>query len=127
LVCVFGCGGDRDRGKRPMMGTVAAKLADVCIVTSDNPRGEDPDAIIAAVVSGMNEWNYQIIEDRAEAIAQAIHDAAAADTVLLAGKGHESYQEIKGIKYPFSDIEIAQRALASWPLRQTHDIRSAKA
>jgi len=114
LVCVFGCGGDRDRGKRQMMGAIAAKLADVCIVTSDNPRGEDPCDIIAAVVSGMNGWNYRIIEDRAEAIAQAIHDAAAADTVLLAGKGHETYQEIKGVKYPFSDIEIARRALASW-------------
>lgn len=127
LVCVFGCGGDRDRGKRPMMGTVAAKLADVCIVTSDNPRSEDPDEIIAAVVSGMNGWNYRIIEDRAEAIAQAIFEAAAADTVLLAGKGHEPYQEINGVKYPFSDIEIAQRALAAWTLRQPQDIRSAKA
>jgi UDP-N-acetylmuramoyl-L-alanyl-D-glutamate--2,6-diaminopimelate ligase len=126
LVCVFGCGGDRDRGKRPMMGKVAAKLADVCVVTSDNPRGEDPQDIIAAVVSGMSEWNYTIIEDRADAIAQAIHDAAAVDTVLVAGKGHESYQEIMGVKYPFSDAEAAQRALASWPLRQTHDTRGAK-
>ena len=114
LVCVFGCGGDRDRGKRPMMGTVAARLADICIVTSDNPRGEDPDEIIAAIVSGMQGWNYRIVEDRAEAIAQAIHGAAAADTVLLAGKGHEPYQEIKGVKHPFSDIETAQRALDSW-------------
>ena len=114
LVCLFGCGGDRDRGKRPMMGTIAAKLADVCIVTSDNPRHEDPDEIIATIVSGMNEWNYRIIEDRAEAIAQAIHDAAAADTVLLAGKGHESYQEIMGVKHPFSDVDIARHALQTW-------------
>lgn len=114
LVCVFGCGGERDRGKRPMMGKIAAKLADACIVTSDNPRGEDSGDIIAAIVSGMNTWNYRIIEDRAEAIAQAIREAAPADTILLAGKGHEPYQEIKGIKYPFSDIETAQRALASW-------------
>jgi UDP-N-acetylmuramoyl-L-alanyl-D-glutamate--2,6-diaminopimelate ligase len=114
LVCVFGCGGDRDRGKRPMMGTVATKLADACIVTSDNPRNEDPDDIIAAIVAGMQGWNYRIIEDRAEAIAQAIRDAEAPDTVLLAGKGHEPYQEIRGVKYPFSDIETAQRALASW-------------
>ncbi len=114
LVCVFGCGGDRDRGKRPMMGTVAAKLADVCIVTSDNPRSESPHDIIAAIVSGMREHGYQIIEDRADAIAQAIHGAHAADTVLLAGKGHEAHQEIKGVKYPFSDAEVAQRALESW-------------
>jgi UDP-N-acetylmuramoyl-L-alanyl-D-glutamate--2,6-diaminopimelate ligase len=114
LVCVFGCGGDRDRGKRPMMGTIAAKLADVCIVTSDNPRGENPHDIIAAIISGMTEWNYRIIEDRAEAIVRAIRDAGAADTVLLAGKGHESYQEIMGVKYPFSDIAAAQRALTSW-------------
>jgi UDP-N-acetylmuramoyl-L-alanyl-D-glutamate--2,6-diaminopimelate ligase len=127
LVCVFGCGGDRDRGKRPMMGTIAAKSADVCIVTSDNPRGEDPRDIIAAVVSGMNEWNYRIIEDRAEAIVRAIHDAAAVDTVLLAGKGHEPYQEIMGVKYPFSDVEVAQRALASWVPRQAQDIRSTQA
>ena len=84
------------------------------IVTSDNPRSEEPDDIIAAIVSGMSEWNYQIIEDRAEAIAQAIREASAADTVLLAGKGHEPYQEIKGVKHPFSDIEAAQRALATW-------------
>ncbi len=114
LVCVFGCGGDRDRGKRPMMGTVAAKLADVCIVTSDNPRSESPHDIIAAIVSGMREHGYQIIEDRAVAIAQAIHGAHAADTVLVAGKGHEAYQEIKGVKYPFSDAEVAQSALQTW-------------
>jgi len=110
-----------------MMGTVAAKLADVCIVTSDNPRNEDPSDIIAAIVSGMHEWNYRIIEDRAEAIVQAISDAAATDTVLLAGKGHEPYQEISGVKYPFSDVEAAQRALASWTLRQAQDTRSGKA
>ncbi len=114
LVCVFGCGGDRDRGKRQMMGTVAAKLADVCIVTSDNPRSESPHDIIAAIVSGMHGQGYQIIEDRAEAIAQAIHSARAADTVLVAGKGHETYQEIKGVKYPFSDAEVAQSALQTW-------------
>ncbi|MBI3902323.1 MAG: UDP-N-acetylmuramoyl-L-alanyl-D-glutamate--2,6-diaminopimelate ligase [Nitrosomonadales bacterium] len=127
LLCVFGCGGDRDSGKRPMMGTVAAKLADVCIVTSDNPRSEDPDAIIAAIVAGMGGWNYRIIEDRAEAIAQAIHHAQAADTVLLAGKGHEPYQEIKGVRHPFSDVEMAQRALVAWTPGQAPDMREAKA
>ena len=114
LICVFGCGGDRDRGKRPMMGAIAARLADSCIVTSDNPRNEAPHNIIATIVSGMGKWNYQIIEDRAQAIKQAISHAQAADTVLLAGKGHEPYQEINGVKYPFSDVEVAQRALASW-------------
>lgn len=114
LICVFGCGGDRDRGKRPMMGAIAAQLADSCIVTSDNPRNEEPRDIIAAIVSGMGKWNYQIIEDRAQAIEQAIGNAQAADTVLLAGKGHEPYQEINGVKYPFSDVEVAQRALQAW-------------
>ncbi|HEY5994446.1 MAG TPA: UDP-N-acetylmuramoyl-L-alanyl-D-glutamate--2,6-diaminopimelate ligase [Gallionellaceae bacterium] len=114
LVCVFGCGGDRDRGKRPMMGQVAAKLADVCIVTNDNPRSEDPAEIIAAIVSGMTGSPLRIIEDRAAAIGVAIREAQAADTVLLAGKGHEDYQEICGVKHPFSDLEVAQRALAAW-------------
>ena len=113
LICVFGCGGDRDRGKRPMMGTVAAKLADVSIVTSDNPRGENPQEIIAAIVSAM-AGNYQVIEDRAQAIALAIKTAQAVDTVLIAGKGHEEYQEIKGVKYPFSDIDVAKASLQAW-------------
>ncbi|MDE2117278.1 MAG: UDP-N-acetylmuramoyl-L-alanyl-D-glutamate--2,6-diaminopimelate ligase [Betaproteobacteria bacterium] len=127
LICVFGCGGDRDRGKRPMMGTVAAKLADSCIVTSDNPRNEEPHDIISAIVTGMSGQDYQIIEDRALAIELAISNAQAADTVLVAGKGHEDYQEINGVKYPFSDVEVAQRALASWNLRQARDSRGSKA
>ncbi len=114
LICVFGCGGDRDRGKRPMMGVVAEKLADICIVTSDNPRSENPRNIIDAIVSGMSSIKYQVVEDRAQAITQAIRTARAMDTVLVAGKGHETYQEISGVKYPFSDVEVAQRALQSW-------------
>lgn len=125
LICVFGCGGDRDRGKRPMMGTVAGNLADMSIVTSDNPRSENPDEIIAEIVSGIG-GNYQVIEDRAQAIATAINTAQPADTVLIAGKGHEDYQEIKGVKYPFSDIEVAQRSLQAWLLRQAQDNRSIK-
>lgn len=113
LICVFGCGGDRDRGKRPMMGTVASKFADVRIVTSDNPRGEDPHAIIEAIASGMT-GDYQVIEDRARAITHAIEKAKPNDTVLLAGKGHEDYQEIAGVRHPFSDSEIASRALSVW-------------
>ncbi len=113
VICVFGCGGDRDRGKRLMMGTVASKFADVCIITNDNPRNEEPRAIIDAIVMGM-EGDYQVIEDRAKAIAHAIAKARAIDTVLLAGKGHEDYQEIKGVRHPFSDAEIAHRALSVW-------------
>jgi UDP-N-acetylmuramoyl-L-alanyl-D-glutamate--2,6-diaminopimelate ligase len=120
VICVFGCGGDRDRGKRPMMGAIAAKLADVSIITSDNPRSEAPLDIIAAIVSGITSGRmatngtYQIIEDRASAIAQAVLCAHATDIVLIAGKGHESYQEVRGVKYPFSDAEVAQRALLAW-------------
>ena len=113
LICVFGCGGDRDKGKRPMMGSVAAKFADISVVTSDNPRSENPMDIIAAIVSAMAD-KYEVIEDRTQAIAHAIHSAQAIDTVLIAGKGHESYQEINGVKMPFSDIEIAQRSLQEW-------------
>ncbi|MDQ3268421.1 MAG: UDP-N-acetylmuramoyl-L-alanyl-D-glutamate--2,6-diaminopimelate ligase [Pseudomonadota bacterium] len=120
VICVFGCGGDRDRGKRPMMGAIAAKLADVSIITSDNPRSEAPHDIIAAIVSGITSGRrktngtYQVIEDRASAIAQAVLSAHATDIVLIAGKGHESYQEVRGVKYPFSDAEVAQRALLAW-------------
>ena len=127
LICVFGCGGARDRGKRPMMGTVASKFADACIVTSDNPRDEKPGDIIAAIVSGMAGQNYQVIEDRAAAITHAIASAGAADTVLVAGKGHEDYQEIMGVKYPFSDIEIVQRALELRPVSQSQNMRSVQA
>ena len=113
VICVFGCGGDRDRGKRPMMGMVASKFADVRIITSDNPRSEEPHAIIEAISQGM-QGEYQVIEDRAKAITHAISRAQPEDTVLLAGKGHEDYQEIKGVRYPFSDSEIAHRALSMW-------------
>lgn len=110
LICVFGCGGDRDKGKRPLMGKVASALADSVIVTSDNPRSEEPRAIIDEVVAGMG-GNYHVIEDRASAILHAIREAHAGDVVLVAGKGHELYQEIKGVKHPFSDAEVSLRAL----------------
>ncbi len=110
LICVFGCGGDRDSGKRPLMGEVASRLADKVIVTSDNPRGELPAAIIKDVMSGTKQ-NAISIENRAEAIGHAVKNAQVGDVVLLAGKGHESYQEIAGVKYPFSDIEMAQQFL----------------
>lgn len=110
LVCVFGCGGDRDQGKRPLMGKVASDLASRVIVTSDNPRNEVPASIIQAVMSGAGQQATSI-ENRAEAIKHAIQQAKKGDVVLIAGKGHEDYQEIAGVKHPFSDIQVAQEAL----------------
>jgi UDP-N-acetylmuramyl-tripeptide synthetase len=114
LFCVFGCGGDRDPGKRPIMGEAAARLADHVVVTSDNPRGEDPRAIIDQVLSGILDGETEAIEDRQVAIFSAIHQAKAGDVVLIAGKGHETYQEIRGERHPFSDREVARAALAQW-------------
>jgi UDP-N-acetylmuramoyl-L-alanyl-D-glutamate--2,6-diaminopimelate ligase len=116
LWCVFGCGGDRDPGKRPQMGAIA-QTADHVLVTSDNPRSEEPGAIIAQIVAGMDasrtDSQYQAIEDRAAAILYAIKHAARPDLILLAGKGHEAYQEIKGRKMPFSDADHAALALSA--------------
>ncbi len=114
LVCVFGCGGDRDHGKRPLMGKVASLLASRVIVTSDNPRSETPASIIQAVMGGAGE-KANSIENRALAIEQAIKTAKKGDVVLIAGKGHEDYQEISGVKYPFSDMQVAQEALQELP------------
>lgn len=113
LICVFGCGGDRDAGKRPLMGNIASKLADQVFVTSDNPRSENPAAIIAAVVSEMKA-GYVVDADRANAIRAAIKSAKAGDIVLVAGKGHENYQEISGVKQPFDDALIAHTALKQY-------------
>ena len=115
LWCVFGCGGDRDAGKRPVMGKVAMG-ADSIVVTSDNPRSEEPGAIIAQIKEGMSSEasdKVQVIEDRAAAILWAVKHAAKTDVILLAGKGHEDYQEIKGRKLPFLDADHAALALAS--------------
>ena len=116
LWCVFGCGGDRDPGKRPQMGRIA-QTAEHVLVTSDNPRSEDPAAIIAQIVAGMDASHassrMQAIEDRAAAILSAVRHAAKPDVILLAGKGHEPYQEIKGRKIPFSDADHAALALAA--------------
>ena len=114
LICVFGCGGDRDRGKRAMMGLVAEKFSDHCIVTSDNPRSEDPQHIISEILGGMTANNHEAIVERATAIARAIGLARQCDTVLVAGKGHEGYQEINGVKHPFSDATVAEQALHAW-------------
>ncbi len=112
LFCVFGCGGERDPGKRPQMGAVAARLADTVWVTSDNPRGENPAAIIDAILAGMPSAPA-VEADRRQAISAAIAAAGAADVVLLAGKGHEPYQEIAGVRHPFSDAAEAESALAA--------------
>lgn len=110
LICVFGCGGDRDVGKRPLMGTIAGQLADAVIVTSDNPRTEDPGMIIQQIVSGLKA-PCQIVPDRSEAIHIAVSSAKVGDIVLIAGKGHEDYQEVAGVRTPFSDALVAQSAL----------------
>ena len=112
LWCVFGCGGDRDKGKRPMMGEVAERLSDVAIVTSDNPRTEDPDAIILDVLAGMQK-NAVTIADRNAAIKCAIREAATGDTILVAGKGHEYYQIVGKQRLRFSDSEVAAEHLAA--------------
>ncbi len=114
LHCVFGCGGDRDPGKRPLMGEVATRLADRVVITSDNPRSENPRAIIDEILSGAHP-NYAIEEDRATAILRAISAAAAQDVVLIAGKGHETYQEIGGRRLPFDDAEVARGILQRLP------------
>lgn len=114
LWCVFGCGGDRDPSKRPLMGAIALKHADQVVVTSDNPRSEKPEAIIAQILLGLSQSDAVAVQaDRALAIADAITRADAKDVVLLAGKGHEATQEIAGLKHKFSDTDHAQRALGS--------------
>ena len=113
LICVFGCGGNRDATKRPLMGAIAARDADAVVVTSDNPRGETPAAILAGIVAGVTAREaVQVIEDRRVAIALAVRAADARDVILIAGKGHEDYQEIAGVKHPFSDLAEAEHALA---------------
>ncbi len=114
LWCVFGCGGDRDASKRPLMGAIASQKADQVVVTSDNPRGEKSESIIAHILLGLaHNKTVDVQPDRALAIAEAITRAAPCDVVLLAGKGHEDTQEIAGTKHPFSDHDHAQRALRS--------------
>jgi UDP-N-acetylmuramoyl-L-alanyl-D-glutamate--2,6-diaminopimelate ligase len=117
LVCVFGCGGDRDSGKRPQMGAIAGRLADRVVVTSDNPRSEDPEVIASAVVRGIRETSnrhWSIENDRRVAIAGAIATAKAGDVVLIAGKGHETYQERNLERTPFSDALVSAAALDAW-------------
>jgi UDP-N-acetylmuramoyl-L-alanyl-D-glutamate--2,6-diaminopimelate ligase len=124
VITVFGCGGDRDRTKRPMMGRIAAEWSEHVVVTSDNPRTEDPQAIIAEILPGVvagsgaraaarggETLRYEVEPDRRRAIAIAVGAAKSGDLVLIAGKGHEAYQEIAGVKYPFDDREVVREAL----------------
>jgi len=113
LIVVFGCGGDRDRGKRPVMGRVAAELSDLAVITSDNPRSEDPMGIISEIVSGIKGKNYKVIPDRREAIGYALSQVGHRDTVVIAGKGHEDYQIIGDRKYHFDDREVVREFLRS--------------
>lgn len=130
ILTVFGCGGDRDRGKRPQMGEVAARLSDVVFVTSDNPRGEQPEAIVEDVLRGMRNGDgrarIEVQVDRAQAIHRAIHEAKEGDIVLIAGKGHETYQIFADRTVPFDDRLVAQEALRarSWkePSRSESDV-----
>jgi UDP-N-acetylmuramoyl-L-alanyl-D-glutamate--2,6-diaminopimelate ligase len=120
LICIFGCGGDRDRGKRAMMGAIAARNADHVVLTSDNPRGEDPLEIITDILEGVLDEDRRpgqsplVIADRHEAIATTVASAVAGDVVLIAGKGHEDYQESAGRRVPFSDAAVVAEALLVW-------------
>ena len=120
LVCVFGCGGDRDAGKRPLMGAVVAQRADAVWLTSDNPRSEDPELILDQIAAGLKRSVARNV-DRAQAIERAVIYAAVNDVIVIAGKGHENYQEVRGVRHPFSDLEQARNALAHW-----HERRGAK-
>jgi UDP-N-acetylmuramoyl-L-alanyl-D-glutamate--2,6-diaminopimelate ligase len=111
IISVFGCGGDRDRGKRPVMGAIATRLSDVVIITADNPRSEDPAAIIREIEEGAEKKNYLIEPDRKEAIRKAVDMADDGDIVLIAGKGHETYQEIRGVRHDFDDREVLKERL----------------
>jgi UDP-N-acetylmuramoyl-L-alanyl-D-glutamate--2,6-diaminopimelate ligase len=116
LIVVFGCGGNRDREKRPLMGQVVDKNADFAIITSDNPRKEDPDKIISDVEKGFRGTQFEKITDRAAAISHAIGIAQPRDIVLIAGKGHENYQEFADHTVPFEDIQVARRAIENHPV-----------
>ncbi|MDR6224804.1 UDP-N-acetylmuramoyl-L-alanyl-D-glutamate--2,6-diaminopimelate ligase [Desmospora profundinema] len=114
VLCVVGCGGDRDRGKRPIMAEIAARLSERVFITSDNPRTEDPDRIIADMLEGVSAFPKErvtVIRDRAEAISRAVQEAEPEDVVLIAGKGHETYQEIDGIRHDFDDRSVAWKAI----------------
>ncbi len=111
LISVFGCGGDRDKVKRPQMGKIGTELSEIAIITSDNPRTEEPMSIIDDIIKGINKNNYEVIENRKEAIKRAIDLAQAGDVIVIAGKGHETYQELKSGKIHFDEREIVDKIL----------------
>jgi UDP-N-acetylmuramoyl-L-alanyl-D-glutamate--2,6-diaminopimelate ligase len=117
LITVFGCGGDRDRGKRPLMGEIAARMSDLVIATSDNPRSEDPLAILAEIEAGLRKGPsvYEMVVNRREAIELAIKSAQAGDVIVIAGKGHENYQIIGTRVYPFDDRAVARELIKKLP------------
>lgn len=113
VISVFGCGGDRDKGKRPLMGEISGKIADFTFITTDNPRTEEPEEIVKEIEEGMKKTNgkYKVVVDRKEAIKEAIEMANKLDIIVLAGKGHEPYQEINGTKYPFDERIIVKEII----------------
>ena len=110
VISVFGCGGDRDSGKRPIMGEISGRIADYTIITSDNPRTENPQKIVDQIEEGIKKTKgkYEVVVDRVEAIRKAIKMANKRDIIILAGKGHEPYQEINGVKHPFDERIIVR-------------------
>jgi len=113
VISVFGCGGDRDKGKRPIMGEISGRIADFTFITSDNPRTEEPEEIVREIEEGIKKTkgNYKVVVDRTEAIREAINMATKLDIIVLAGKGHEPYQEINGKKYPFDERIIVKEII----------------
>ena len=111
IITVFGCGGNRDKGKRPRMAAIATKLSDYVLITSDNPRSEEPMEIIKEIEKGALRMNYTIEPDREKAIQKAVETAEEGDILLIAGKGHEDYQEVKDARHKFSDMEMAEKAI----------------
>ena len=113
VISVFGCGGDRDSGKRPIMGEISGRIADFTFITSDNPRTEEPEKIVKQIEEGIKKTkgNYKVVVDRVEAIKQAIQMATKRDIIVLAGKGHEPYQEINGVKHPFDERIIVNELI----------------
>jgi UDP-N-acetylmuramoyl-L-alanyl-D-glutamate--2,6-diaminopimelate ligase len=114
IYTVFGCGGDRDKTKRPIMGNIAVMMSDRVYITSDNPRTEDPLVIINEILQGIKSINYQVIENREKAIRSAVFESEDDAVILIAGKGHENYQEINGVRKHFSDKEFAEKYLEEW-------------